>query len=654
MKDIILAKSAGFCFGVDRAVSFMYNLIDSGARNIYSIGELIHNPTVISHLQTSGVITVDSVDDIPSNAHVVIRTHGITDEVITKLNSMGVKYDDMTCPFVARIQKIAKEAGEENRSLIIAGNDSHPEVIGIIGHYHGQDVHCVKSYCEFKNLVSETSFEGKKPILTAQTTFNQHEWKKICEEFANLHYTNAKIFDTICNATIKRQSEAEVIASSVNSMIVIGGNSSSNTKRLYEICKAKCENTVLIERAADLVKNNFINIFPIGITAGASTPKGEIEEVLKTMENVNMENKELSFAEALEQSFKTIRRGEVVTGIVMAIMPTELQIDLGAKYTGILSSDEISGNPSAAELASNYKIGDEIEVQVTKTNDVEGTALLSTKRLDAQKAWTVMNDAVESGEILAGKVAQAVKGGVVVNYENNRVFIPASQITSNREADLTQLEGQTVQFKIIEVDKHRKRVIGSVKRAAAEMRKEAKDKILGEIEVGKHYDGVVRSLTSYGAFVDIGGVDGMVHITELSWGKIKHPSEVVKVGDSIDVYVKEFDAESGRISLGYKDPTANPMEMFNKNYKVGDVAEVTIVKLVAYGAFAQIVPGIDGLVHISEIANEHINKVSDKLKVGDVVSAKIIEIDEEKNRISLSIKALLAPVEEETVVEEAE
>ena len=367
------------------------------------------------------------------------------------------------------------------------------------------------------------------------------------------------------------------------------------------------------------------------------------------MENQNMD-KELSFAEALEQSFKTIRRGEVVTGIVMAVLPTEVQVDLGAKYTGILSSDEITGNPSAAELAKNYKFGDEIEVQVIKTNDVEGTALLSTKRLDAQKSWSVMSDAVENGQILAGKVAQAVKGGVVVNYESNRVFIPASQITSNREADLTQLEGQTVQFKIIEVDKHRKRVIGSVKRAAADMRKEAKERILSEIEVGKHYDGVVRSLTSYGAFVDIGGVDGMVHITELSWGKIKHPSEVVKVGDNIDVYVKEFDEESGRISLGFKDPSANPMDLFNKSYKVDDVAEVTIVKLVAYGAFAQIIPGVDGLIHISEIAHEHINKVSDKLKVGDVVSAKIIEIDEEKNRISLSMKALIEP----PVKEEAE
>ncbi len=652
MNKIILAKTAGFCFGVNRAVEHIYGLVNNGGGNICTYGELIHNPVVTEDLYNKGVICISSLSEIPEGSTVVIRTHGVGADVIDYLDNNKIPYVNMTCPFVLRIQKIADRAGVENKAFIIAGNEEHPEVMGIRGHYRGKDFFTVKSAQDLIELDKNANLEHKNPILAAQTTFNKAEWKKICKEFANLHYTNAKIFDTICSATSERQAEAENIAKTVGSMIVIGGKESSNSQKLYEICKACCEDTVFIERAAELVNKNYYK-FPIGITAGASTPKGTIEEVFKTMENQveNME-KELSFAEALEQSFKTIRRGEVITGTVMAVMSTEVQVDLGAKYTGILSSDEITGEPSSAELAKIYKLGDEIEVQVIKTNDVEGTALLSTKRIDAQKAWAVMTDAVENGQILAGKVAQVVKGGVVVNYESNRIFIPASQITSNKEADLTQLEGQTVQFKVIEVDKRRRRVIGSVKRAAAEMRKEAKERILAEIEVGKHYDGVVRSLTSYGAFVDIGGVDGMVHITELSWGKIKHPSEVVKVGDTVDVYVKEFEEETGRISLGYKDPNGNPMDVFKANYKVDDVVEVKIVKLMAYGAFAQIIPGVDGLVHISEIANERIEKVADKLKVGDTVSAKIIEIDEEKNRISLSIKALLTPVEE--VAEEAQ
>ncbi len=651
MSKIIIAKTAGFCFGVNRAVEHIYELINKNEGKIFTYGDLIHNPVVIRDLEENGVVSVETLENLPPNSTVVIRTHGVGASVIDYLSENNINFVNMTCPFVLRIQKLARKAGNENSAFIIAGDENHPEVMGIKGHYKGELFYSVKSAEEFENLARQVDFSSKNPVLAAQTTFNRHEWKKICEKFANSHYTNAQIFDTICSATSERQAEAEEIASSVRTMVVNDGKESSKSQRLFEICKGKCKNTFFVERAQELVNKNYYK-FPIGITAGASTPKGTIEEVFKTMENQveNME-KELSFAEALEQSFKTIRRGEVITGTVMAVMSTEIQVDLGAKYTGILSSDEITGEPSAAELAKAYKIGDEIEVQVIKTNDVEGTALLSTKRIDAQKAWAVLNDAVENGQILAGKVAQAVKGGVVVTYETNRIFIPASQITSNKEADLTQLEGQTVQFKIIEVDKRRRRVIGSVKRAAAEMRKEAKERILAEIEVGKHYDGVVRSLTSYGAFVDIGGVDGMVHITELAWGKVKHPSEIVKVGDTIDVYVKEFDEESGRISLGYKDPNGNPMEIFKNNYKVDDVAEVKIVKIMTYGAFAQIIPGVDGLIHISEIANERIEKVADKLKVGDTVEAKIIEIDEEKNRISLSIKALIAPEEAEEAVE---
>ncbi len=660
MKQIIVAKSAGFCFGVNRAVSRAQELMNRQGQATVTYGELIHNPDVLKRLEDGGICRIDHVSQVKKNMRVIIRAHGVGQTIKDEIAAAGGEIEDMTCPFVARIQQLAAKASEEKRAFIIAGDEGHPEVNGIRGHYFSDDFYGISSEIEAKKLFSECDFSTKSPILAAQTTFNEAIWKNICKEFRKKDYTNAQIFDTICFATYERQLEAEQLAARCDGMIVIGGRNSANTVRLYEICRSRCENTVLIQDVSELSLSKFKNNNLIGITAGASTPVWIIEEVVFTMEeNIkNMEaQEEMSFEEALNESFKTVRRGEIVTGIIMAVMPNEIQVDVGAKYTGILPTDELSA--SFADVAAQFKVGDTIEAQVIKTNDVEGTATLSRKRMEAQKAWQQISDAEESGAILAGKISSAVNGGVVVTYESNRIFIPASQITSDREADLSLFVGQTVQFKIIEVDKRRRRVIGSVKRASSEMRKEAREKILAEIEVGKHYEGTVRSLTSYGAFVDIGGVDGMVHITELSWSKLRHPNEVVNVGDVIDVYVKDFNEETGRISLGYKDPNANPMDTFRNNYNVDDIVDAKIVKIMKYGAFAEIIPGIDGLIHISEIAPEHIEKVSDKLKVGDVVSAKIIEIDFERNRISLSIKAAL-PVEEaeeavavEETVEEA-
>lgn len=689
--NVYVAKTAGFCYGVGRAVEQAFALVRQGTPNLYTFGELIHNREVTRSLEEKGVRVANRVEDIPSGAHVIIRAHGVSQAVTDALKRAGIAFDDMTCPSVQRIQRIAKRTAESGASLLIAGEREHPEVEGIVGYFQcnqadeRQNVFIVESAEQCSMLDAAGMFRDIELTIVAQTTFHKDEFLKICQFFAEKHYTNAQIFDTICNTTSARQNEAGQMARQMAAMVVVGGANSANTRRLYDICKRTCAHTVHVESAADLKRENYINIDPIGITAGASTPSGIIEEVRKTMEEwtENMEEqktnqgiaenleqaqtapetaepaqaaqtntaeqeeaKELTFEEALEQSLKTIRRGEIVTGTVMAVLPNEVHVDVGAKYTGIIPADEITGNPS--DLSKLFQVGDVVEAQIIKTNDVEGTATLSKKRMDAQKAWVTMSEALESGEILAGKVINAVKGGVVVNYEGNRVFIPASQITSDRETDLSKLEGQTVQFKIIEVDRRRRRVIGSVKRALAELRKEAREKILAEIEVGKQYDGVVRSLTSYGAFVDIGGVDGMIHITELSWSKIKHPSAVVNVGDEITVYVKDFDPETGRISLGYKKPEDNPIELFRQKYHVDDIVDAKIVKLMKYGAFAEIIPGVDGLIHISEIAPEHIEKVSDKLKTGDVVTAKIIDIDWDRNRISLSMKAALPESVHET------
>lgn len=650
---IRVAATAGFCFGVARAVRRAEECACAGGR-VATYGELIHNPDVLHRLEALGVRTIQSPQEANPGDRVILRAHGVGREEIRALEARGAQIEDLTCPFVARIQQAAAQASREGRPFLMAGDAEHPEVRGVRGHYEGEGFYAFRTADELAELAWRVDFSVLAPVLAAQTTFDGREWEIICSQFENYHYTNAKIFDTICFATNQRQADAEALASQCDGMIVVGGRSSANTARLYEICRRRCRDTVLIQRASELDAEKFKKHNLIGITAGASTPVWIIEEVVFTMEEQakNMEAQEdLSFEEALNESFKTVHRGEIVKGTVMAVMPNEIQVDVGAKYTGILPTDELAG--SFSDVAAQIKVGDEIEAQVIKTNDVEGTATLSRKRMEAQKAWQDIVDAEQNGTTLAAKITNAVNGGVVVTYNSNRIFIPASQITSDREADLSKLVGQTVQFKIIEVDQRRRRVIGSVKRASAEMRKEQRDKILSEIEVGKQYEGVVRSLTSYGAFVDIGGVDGMIHITELSWSKIKHPSEVVKVGDHITVYLKDFDPETGRISLGYKDPNANPMELFREKYHVDDLVDVKIVKLMKYGAFAEIIPGVDGLIHISEIAPERIEKVSDKLKVGDVVTAKIIEIDYERNRISLSIKAALPTAPAEEAAEEA-
>ena len=374
------------------------------------------------------------------------------------------------------------------------------------------------------------------------------------------------------------------------------------------------------------------------------------------VEETKLEN-EKSFDEMLEETLKTIYNGDKVTGTVVAITGTEISVDLGTKYSGFIPTSEFTDD--GIKVEDVVKVGDPIEAVVVRVNDVEGTAQLSKKRLDAAKSWNDVEAAVDDGTVLEGVVTEENKGGVVVNVKGVRVFVPASQTDLPREADLAQLLKKTVRLKITEVNKARKRVVGSIRRVAQAERRERTEAIWNEIEIGKKYHGVVKSLTSYGAFVDIGGIDGMVHVSELSWGRIHQPSEVLSVGDEVEVYVINFDKEKRKISLGYKDPEANPWTVFTRKYSVGDVASVKVVKLMPFGAFAEVVDGVDGLIHISQIANRRIGKPEDVLSVGDEVEAKITAIDEDKHKISLSIRALSEPApaavkaEEEEVEDEA-
>ncbi len=650
---VILARSAGFCYGVERAVS----LAEETARTHGGamLGSIIHNDCVIAELTALGMRRISSPDEAAAGEAVLIRSHGERREVLEELVRRGAKIVDATCPNVRRTQQLVSEAERDGLRIVIIGEASHPEVIAAVSRC--RDAAVCGSPEEVRRLLDSGDLDPVRPILVvAQTTCIRSVWEK-CIFLLKKECTNLKICDTICGATQKRQSEAAELAAKVDVMVVVGDRKSANTRHLTEICKEACPRVVSIETADELSPDVFLGCITAGLTAGASTPASIIKEVYATMteeiKNETPVTENESFEELFEKSFKTLSTGERVTGIVTAIGSNgEVTVDLGCKQSGYISKDDLSNDPDA-KVEDFVHIGDEIETYIVRVNDVEGYAQLSKKRLDAVKVWEDIEKAVEDKTVLEGIVSEINKGGVVVSVKGVRVFVPASQSGQPREADLSAMVKQPVKLRITEVNRARRRVVGSIRSVLSEERAAAQKEVWDNIEVGKHYDGVVKSMTSYGVFVDIGGVDGMVHISELSWSRIKHPSEVVKVGDHLDVYVISFDAEKRKISLGVKDRTQNPWDVFMNTYQVGDVAKVRIVKLMTFGAFAEVVPGVDGLIHISQIADRRIDKPGDVLKEGEIVEAKITAVDEEKQKISLSIRAILTPAPMDEDEEEA-
>ena len=647
---VIQAESAGFCYGVERAVK----LAEQTARErggCVMLGSIIHNAHVVRELEALGGRSVNSVEEVRPGDTVIIRSHGERKQVFDRLTELGVQYVDATCPNVRRIQQLVAQADEEGRIPLIIGEEHHPEVIGVASWSRRSMIFETPEKLQ-KWLDSAPENRHLPLTAVAQTTCIRSLWET-SSKILKKECTNAKLFDTICNATQRRQSEAADLAAKVDVMVVVGDRKSANTQHLTEICSERCPQVYQIEGASELEPNFLKGCSVAGLTAGASTPASIIKEVNETMseEIKNNEAMEESFEEMLEKSFKTLNTGEKVTGIVTAIGPTEVQVDLGCKQAGYIAIDELSADPNI-KPEDVVKVGDEIETYIIRVNDVEGYAMLSKKRLDAVKVWDDIAEACENKTTLEGKVTEENKGGIVVNVKGVRVFVPASQSGQPRGAELSEMIGQTVSLRITEVNRARRRVVGSIRAVQYEARQAAQAEIWNNIEVGKHYNGVVKSMTSYGVFVDIGGVDGMVHISELSWSRIKNPSEVVSVGDPLDVYVISFDPEKRKISLGVKDHSCNPWDKFMETYKVGDVANVRIVKLMAFGAFAEVVPGVDGLIHISQIADRRIEKPGDVLSEGQMVDAKITAIDEEKQKISLSIRALLTPAADEAEDEE--
>lgn len=639
VREITVAKSAGFCFGVDRAVKLVYKLVEEG-KQVCTLGPIIHNTQVVDDLKSKGVIIIEDPSEAPPNSCVVIRSHGVSQDVYDSLKENKQEYLDATCPFVAKIHDLVAQAGKKN--VLIAGNPNHPEIIGIRSRCKGESF-VFETLQELQNLFSKKPDIKNSPgILVAQTTFRRELWKKI-SDFAKKTCTSLAIFDTICYATCERQSEAANLAQKSDLMIVVGDKHSSNTAKLKKVCEGYTE-TVFIEKAEDLDLAKYSLKNKIGITAGASTPAYIIKEVHEIM-NKMIENpsEELSFAELLEQSDQENQRvfpGKRIQGTVVSVAGEEVQVDIGGKQSGIIPLSEWSLDANSKPSQQAHP-GDVLQLIVVKASEQDGLVTLSKKRMDAQKDYEDIIKAMDEETTLSGVVEKAVKGGVLVEYKDMSVFVPLSHLSTRRIENPEEMVGQQVEFKVIEVNARQKRVVGSIRKALREIQKEKEKQLWETIEVGKHYTGVVRSMTSYGAFVDIGGVDGMIHVSDLSWVKIKHPSEVVKVGDSVEVYVKDLDPERRRISLGYKKMEDNPWVVFENEHHIGEIIKGKVVSLPAFGAFVEIASGIDGLIHISRLADKRVEKPSDILSLGEEVEAEIVSMNAQAQRIGLSVRSLI-------------
>lgn len=670
MKEIKLAKTAGFCFGVNRAVNLVYKLVEDGEK-VCTLGPIIHNQQLVEDLKSKGVNDISSPDACADGYKIVIRTHGIEKETLSDISNRGLEYIDATCPFVLKIHRIVSEA-EQGTVTLIAGDSNHPEVKGIRSFCVGSS-HVFKNREELAEIIDKYKIASEKTVIcVSQTTFSTEEWKK-CEKILKKVCTNCKIFDTICSATSERQAEALALAKECDAMLVIGGRHSSNTCKLKDVCSEYAP-TFLIETAAELADMDFSRFNVVGVTAGASTPSVIIKEVLKTMSE-EIKEKEVeatenvaetaeaadkavkaaveasadgeTFAEMLEQSFSENDTGKIVKGVVENITPTEVFVDVpGRKQTGVIAREDLSAEPfdKCEDVVSK---GDVLDLIILKTNDQDGVLKLSKKLTDSFKGWEDIVKAKENDEVLEGYITAVVRGGVLATVKGTRVFVPASLSGVPKNEELSVLKGTTARFKIIDINEQRRRAVGSIRAVLSEERKKAREEAWAKLEEGMKLTGTVKSLTNYGAFVDIGGIDGMIHISELSWTRIKHPSEVVNVGDQVEVYIKALDQEKKKISLGFKKVEDNPWEILKRDYPVGTVINnAKIVGVTAFGAFATVIPGIEGLIHISEISWNRIKTPADVLKVGDEVNVVITNIDFDKKRVSLSMKQLIERPEE--------
>ena len=645
MKKIVRAENAGFCFGVKQAIEKAEKAADGNDGGIFTMGSLIHNERVTADLEKKGIATIDSLEQAAEGDTVIIRSHGEGRAFYEAAESRKVKLIDATCPFVAKIHKLVYDT---DKKVIIVGDKNHPEVMGIFG-WCRKPAAVVSSYEEAAALEDDDFF------VVTQTTIREEMLNDVISALEENGKTY-QVTNTICSATSKRQESCERLAKESDLMVVVGGRNSSNTKKLYEISKKFCKNTFFVENIEDLPLKELQKCNRIGVAAGASTPECTIKEVIARMSEVTLENNELNMndlMDEIEKSLRLPRGGEIVTGKVHQVTDKEVIVNLGCKKDGILPIAEVSLEEGQT-LADAFKVDDEIQAKVIKTDDGDGGILLSKKKLEISANWDEIVKALEDKTVLEVKVTRPVNGGVIAEYKEVSGFIPLSQLSDHYVENAEEFVGQTMEVRVSRVDQRRNRAVFSHKLFL----NEEKDKLVAEIwenlNVDDVVEGTVMRFTDYGAFVDIGGIDGLLHISEISWGRLKHPQEVLSIGQKINVKVLSMNAEKGKISLGLKQNQPEPWSVIDEIYQVGQVIEGKVVQIKEYGAFVELEPGLDGLVHISEVAHKRVGNISDELEVGQVVTAKILEIDKERKRISLSIRETIDPPAEEEPAQEAE
>lgn len=651
---VIRATKAGFCFGVKRALE----MAEKTAKNseTVSLGPLIHNQQVVERMAEKGIHVANSVEEVEGAQKLIVRSHGVPPSVYEAARTKGIHIVDATCPFVQKAQRLAAESAKTSQ-VVVVGDKHHPEVQGILG-WAGEGAVSVETLEEAEKLPQYDSI-----AVLAQTTQPAVNFQRIVEELRK-HTDNLTVHNTICNATAERQEAARELAGQVDVMVVVGGRNSANTRKLADICSERAK-TYLIETADELQSVWFEGAQTAGLTAGASTPDWIIEEVFRKMSEMNekesqleTEKPEQSVQENVEQGaaaisehkegnmetwdegLQTIHRGALVTGTVVKMTEEEVFVDIGWKSEGIISLRELSA-ARVEKPEEVVAIGDQITAMVLRVENEEGYPVLSRRRAAEIEAVERLQKAFENQEEIQAKVAEVVKGGLLVDV-GMRGFVPASQVQLGYVEDLNQFLGQTLRLRIIDFDPDKKKVVLSQKTILAEEQSAKKARLLETLQEGEVVKGVVRRLTNFGAFVDIGGIDGLLHVSDIAYSRVKHPSEFVNVGDELEVQVLKVDREHEKISLGLKQLKQSPWATVAEKYPVGSLVSGKVVRLAPFGAFVQLEDGIDALVHISQLSDRRVAKVEDAVKVGEMISAKVVEVKPEEKRVSLSIKEAIA------------
>ncbi|WBW50609.1 bifunctional 4-hydroxy-3-methylbut-2-enyl diphosphate reductase/30S ribosomal protein S1 [Peptoniphilus equinus] len=631
---VLVAEHAGFCGGVKRAVTMA---MEAAGPGVYSFGDLVHNDLVNSALADRGVqsLGTESVTD----SRIIIRSHGIhrkqREQFIADHNTIV----DCVCPKVSKIYDIVAAHYTQGYQIIIFGDADHPEVQSINSYADDQGI-IIGGDMDVSRVVLQ------KSILVSQTTNIEEKFEILANLLKKILNDDILVYNTICSATRLRQLATAELAKQVDVMLVLGGKKSSNTRKLYDIASKYCDTVYLLESIDDF-KFNIKNFVKIGITAGASTPSSVIEEAVSRMEK--FDNNEMM--EAIENSFKRIRRGEVVEGEVLFVNDSEVMVNIGYRSDGIISREELSNDPDV-KPEDLFKPGDSINVFIMKMDDGDGNVVLSYKRVESLKVWDEVEALFNNKENVTVTVKSVVKGGLTADLKGLNAFIPASHASVRFQRDLSKYVGQEFVCEIIDFDKFKRKIVLSRKNVEAVEQETKRKEVYENLHEGDVITGTVQRLTNFGAFVDVGGVDGLIHISELSWNRVKHPSDVVEPGQEVEVEVLSLDEEKNRIALGLKQTTKKPWDVFKETAGIGDVVEGKVVNILDFGAFVRLDSGVDGLLHVSQISKEHVEKPSDKLAIGDAVTVKITDIDEENKKISLSIKALTEDSEPEEAKEE--